>query len=103
MLVFVKFYNDYGNIISMKTRELCFLQQSSQIFGICSIVGGHFYGSNYEGLNNECVRALYRDKWLALRSICDDQCFLGFENLCHKFMKNYSEIVLLLTQLTMKN
>ena len=41
--------------------------------------------------------------WQPPRSVRDVQCFLGFANFYRKFIKNYSNIVMPLTELTRKN
>ena len=41
--------------------------------------------------------------WKTPQSVRDVQCFLGFANFYRKFIKDYSKIVLPLTQLTQKN
>jgi hypothetical protein len=42
-------------------------------------------------------------EWQTPSSVHDVQCFLGFANFYRKFIRNYSKIVLPLTQLTKKN
>ena len=41
--------------------------------------------------------------WQIPRSVRDVQCFLGFANFYRKFIKNYSNIVMPLTEMTRKN
>ena len=39
-------------------------------------------------------------EWQTPRSLRDVECFLGFANFYHKFIQDYSKIILPLTQLT---
>jgi len=52
---------------------------------------------------------IYQDKvqtikdWLIPKTVIEIQAFLGFANFYHRFICNYSKIVVLLTMLTQKH
>ena len=56
-----------------------------------------------EGISMDPTKVKAVLEWDAPKSICNVQFFLGFTNFYHKFFKDYSKIMLPLTQLMQKD
>ena len=62
---------------------------------------GYIVSSNGIAMDPSKVQTIM--DWQTPQSVRDVQCFLGFANFYRKFIKDYSKMVLPLTQLTQKN
>jgi hypothetical protein len=61
------------------------------------------YVVSHEGISMDPFKIQTVLDWQTPCSLRDVQCFLGFANFYRKFIKNYSKIVMPLTELTQKN
>ena len=58
------------------------------------------YVISFEGISMDVAKVQIVLEWKTPRSMGDVQCFLGFTNFYHKFIHDYSKLILPLTQLT---
>ena len=61
------------------------------------------YVVSSDGISMDPIKVQEFLDWQAPLSMRDVQCFLGFANFYQKFIKNYSKVVLPLTQLAHRN
>ena len=83
----------------MRTWFLCKLENCSFDCKQVEFLG---YVISSEGISMDPAKIQTVLEWQTPRSLGDVQCFLGFANLYRKFIKDYSQLILLLTQLTKK-
>ena len=83
---------EYG--LYAKLEKCCFDRNQVEFLG---------YVVSPEGISMDPMKIQTILDWRTPCSVRDVQCFLGFANFYRKFIKNYSNIVLPLTELTKRN
>ena len=92
--MFVRYYVDFENMVSTQIRKVQFRPESMEFWG---------YVVSSDGISMDPMKVQAILDWQAPLSVRNVQCFLGFANFYQKFIKNYSKVVVPLTQLTHKN
>ena len=87
----LRWLREYG--LYAKLEKCSFSQNQVEFLG---------YVVSSDGISMDPMKVQAILEWQTPLSVRDVQCFLGFANFYRKFIKNYSKVVLPLTQLTQK-
>ena len=93
--MFDKFCNDYGNLVFLPNSEKCWFDRNQVEF-----LG---YMISLEGISIDPKKVQMVLDWKTPGLVRDLQCFLGFANFYHNFIRSYSKVALPLTKLSQKN